>query len=203
MQERGSSNFVPPQPRDAESPRLSPESVRAYVNQTGGSRTGSTNHTRLREEPSFRSRSQPTGTVVSPGVPGYMGHVPHGVGREAHVVEGRTDHVAKFDDFSSRPHKAIDQDREHIPRKMPPPGYAGHLHQTVNSTECYGTSRYAPKTPPSREPRQMASDKEVPTFGWPASSGASELQNANSSAASNAAAIASKYTHTIETLGRF
>ena len=125
MQERGSSNFVPPQPRDAESPRLSPESVRAYVNQTGGSRTGSTNHTRLREEPSFRSRSQPTGTVVSPGVPGYMGHVPHGVGREAHVVEGRTDHVAKFDDFSSRPHKAIDQDREHIPRKMPPPGYAG------------------------------------------------------------------------------
>ena len=42
-----------------------------------------------------------------------------------------------------QPHRALDYAREHMPKKMPPPGYAGHLHRTKDSTEAYGTSRWA------------------------------------------------------------
>lgn len=111
------------------------------------------------------------------GVPGYMGHVPHGT---ALSMTKRADAVGPWGPRSVktgwsavqpnkrpassstaaktpgpgyvRPHatdyKALD--RTGLPDRMPVVGYAGHLRKTRDSTECFGTSHWRPNMPPSR-----------------------------------------------------
>ena len=68
--------------------------------------------------------------MVQAGVPGYTGHVPHGIGAEPHVVSGRVHHLASTDAFATKEHKALDQTRPHSagPRPvLPPPPAAPQL----------------------------------------------------------------------------
>ena len=102
----------------------------------------------------------PIGEVISAGIPGSAGHVPSGVGAKEYIVAGRANHTPQQDDFASWPHhaKKIDRSRDHMPSKMPVPGFAGHMHQTIDSADTYGTSIFAPKEAPSRKPRVMSED---------------------------------------------
>jgi len=223
MIETGSTVYVPPQPWERRSPRLTAEAVAAYkskpnLGRAGAivtddqaasrkdgymGRAGSTNNTLCEEEPSFRSRAQPTATVVQAGVPGYQGHVPHGVGIEPHVVKGRENHTPQVDNFATfGSHKSLDQSRPHIPRAMPVPGYAGHMHKTHDSYEQYGTSRWQPTTPISHTPKILTEDHHAAAAasGWPLSSGVADQ---NPIGGRSAAGVASRYEKTIATLGKF
>ena len=120
-----------------------------------------------------------------------MGHVPHAaVGKEAH--EPAAGHFAK-----DMAYKALGAEREHFPRAMPPPGYAGHLHGTNDSVAAFGTSRWAPKEPPSRKPKVL---DEAQMSGWPATSG---VLLASAAPKMSAEELAAKHAKTIATLGRF
>ena len=123
----------------------------------------------------------------------------HGVGSDGIVIPGRQNHIAKSDDFAKAPHKALDQARPNMPKRMPPPGYAGHLHATIDSTETYGTSRWVPPTPPDHKPRTLPADHQPISSGWPLSSGQPNHQPAGY----NAAAVSQLYEKTISTLGNF
>ena len=121
----GTTVAVPPQPWEGSSPRLSAASILtlkakpnfskagAVVTDDQGAsrkdgypgRAGSTNSTLCEAEPSFRARSPPVGMVVQAGVPGYSGHVPHGIGHEQHVVSGRENHMPQLEAFATRGHK--------------------------------------------------------------------------------------------------
>lgn len=222
---KGSTLYIVPQPWEDASPRLSEQSVTAFkakpnfskagavvtddqgANRKDGyaGRSGSTNMTLCEAEPSFRARSQPVGTVVQPGVPGYTGHVPHGVGTEAHVVKGRENHTPQVANFETTltQHRALDHSRPNMPKKgMPPPGYQGHIHMTKNSHEAFGTSRWQPAVPVSHEPRVRGESEGSPGFtsGWPLSSGVADAMPVGGK---SAAAVESRYEQTIKSLGNF
>ena len=109
------------------------------------------------------------------GVPGYMGHVPHGtppkpeeqkpdpigpwgprpINWSGSVAKPRpvsSPATAKPEPAYNRPHatdyKALD--RSGMPDRMPVVGYAGHLRRTRESTTSFGTSHWRPTTPPTR-----------------------------------------------------
>ena len=88
-----------------------------------------------------------------------------------------------------------------MPRNMPPPGYAGHLHRTTDSVEAYGTSRWQPAVPISHAPKILAEDRvPVISSGWPLSSGVADPTPVGGR---SAAAVGSRYAATIATLGNF
>lgn len=51
-------------------------------------------------------------------------------------------------------HQALD--RTLLPRRMPAVGYSGHLRRTKESVHCFGTSKWRPQTPPSRQAQAFA-----------------------------------------------
>ena len=86
---------------------------------------------------------------------------------------------------------------------MPPPGYAGHLHGTLDSTAAFGTSRWQPATPVSHEPKTLKEGDEGKarySSGWPLSSGVPDPMPVGGA---SQAAVGSRYEKTIPTLGRF
>lgn len=185
---------VPPQSYKDNAPQLTQQDVDRYVQKTGGSLSGATNQAIFdpTKVPDL-SREQPVKHVVAAGVPGYMGHIPHAAaGRKS--LEPHDGHFAKS------PYKALEESRDKFPKKMPPPGYMGHLHGTVESPDAYGTSRYAPKAAPSRSPRQMSGDFYPPTSGWPVTSGG-PLFDPDSK--ETLAQIRERNDKTIATLGQF
>ena len=163
MMEESFALPVPPQPWETEAPQLSQDSVRRHKELTSGRDYDGPppfwrGSARFESAPSFRSRIATSKQVVAPGVPGYMGHIPHS-------AMGRGNHSPREEHFVKAPYKALDQTS--YPKKMPPPGYAGHVHGTKSSVEAYGTSRWAPKEPQNRSPRVMVGDNYPPTTGWP------------------------------------
>ena len=89
---------------------------------------------------------------------------PHGTAHHAHTRRVRA--------RAQPPRQALNQ--EHFPKKMPLPGYSGHLPHTKSSIETYGTSKWAPKEAIDRSPR-AASPRETLhpgiAYNWPVTSG--------------------------------
>lgn len=99
------------------------------------------------------------------------------------------------------PYKALD--RSHYPKKMPPPGYSGHLPQTKTSIYAYGTSRWAPAEPVDRSPRVMSGDKYPPTTGWPTCSAGLMFDSTDGPNKLSIEEISARHAKTVASLGNF
>jgi len=112
---------------------------------------------------SFRNRSQPSHVVVSSGVSGYSGYKPHAPTWS--VPHRRADRESPFlkpyleangedlDKYPPQKPHAPDYrslNRSAMPKRMPVPGYTGHVARTKDSTESFGTSHWRSSVPASR-----------------------------------------------------
>jgi hypothetical protein len=120
---------------------------------------------KLSTEPeSYRSRFAPTHVVISQGIPGYTGHRPHNP--SWHCQLRRADlsgpNMApylqgagvKTENYHPQQPHAPDHtalDRSRLPKRMPTPGYTGHMPKTREHN--YGTSHWRPDVPPTRAQR--------------------------------------------------
>jgi len=117
---------------------------------------------------SFRNRSQPTHVIVNGGIPGYRGHRPHAANWG--MPHRRADRHSPFlkpylsasgeslEEYpANAPHDTEGGARfamppkERMPKKMPIPGYSGHIPGTTNnSVGSFGTSHWRKDVPVTR-----------------------------------------------------
>ena len=120
MMEESYALPVPPQPWEQQPPQLSQDSVNKHFELTGGSRSGATNTQKFDSTPSFRSRTAASKQVAAPGVPGYMGHIPH-------AAMGRGNHSPREVSDDPTPNAHYD------PKSYPPPRAARTLSPSLVS----------------------------------------------------------------------
>ena len=100
---------------------------------------------------SFRRRVPPECEIVRAGVPGYAGHLPNA--RPPHkdytsLNSANSNHSKRHDRFA--------YDRSLQPTRMPVVGFSGHMRNTKESLECYGTSHWRPRAPTTKAAQQAA-----------------------------------------------
>jgi len=121
---------------------------------------------------SFRNRSQPTHVIVNGGIPGYRGHRPHAANWT--MPHRRADRHSPFlKPFLAQTNQSLEEypanaphdtdggarfampDKAKMPRRMPIPGYTGHLPGTTNdSVGSFGTSHWRKELPATRAQAQ-------------------------------------------------
>ena len=117
----GTSVQIPPQTWEKDAPEVNPDAL------------------------SFRKRTPPEFSIVTAGVPGYRGYLPNGaVPNKAYssLRGADSNHMTRHDRFK--------YDRSLQPTRMPIVGYSGHMRNTKESLECYGTSHWRPRAPTSK-----------------------------------------------------
>lgn len=97
--------------------------------------------------PAHKPTPKGAAVVGGVGIPGYAGHVPHGVPLDE---LGRPMRPASAPSISVRAPEYKALDRSGMPKMMPLVGYTGHLRRTKESNVCFGTSHWRPQAPPSR-----------------------------------------------------